>query len=145
MIGSVVWVMGVESGNHEQRSLEAEATIGLGLADGRRVRTGMLLQVTGCDGGGALVRPTIEVRAEPGPSRVVGEIAGTRDGDPCGGGVVRVLDLDRDAERVMLDVQEIPGGAAGWMSEDGIGRILDTEACMAILAGDAAACAGSAP
>lgn len=145
MIGSVLWVMDVESDNHRQRIIEAEATIGMVLEDGRRVRTGMLLQVTGCDGDGALVRPWVEVLAEPGPSRVVGEIAGTREGDPCGGSVVRVLDLDRDVERVVLDVQEIPDGAAGWISEHEIGRILDTEACMALLAADAAACAGSSP
>lgn len=145
MIGSVLWVMDVESDNHRQRVAEAKATIGMVLKDGRRVRTGMLLQVTGCDGDGALVRPRIDVLAEPGPSRVVGEIAGTREGDPCGGSVVRVLYLDRDPERVLLDVQELPEGAAGWISENEIGRILDTEACLALLAGDAAACAGSAP
>ena len=145
MIGSVLWVMDVESDNRQQRVTEAEATIGMVLEDGQRVRTGMLLQVTGCDADGALVRSRIEVLAEPRPSRVVGEIAGTREGDPCGGGVVRVLQLDRDVDRVMLDVQELPEGASGWISENEIGRILDTEACLALLAADAAACAGSAP
>lgn len=145
MIGSVVWVMDAESDNHRQRVVEAEATIGKVLEDGRRVRTGMLLQVTGCDGDGALVRPRVEVMAEPGPSRVVGEIAGTREGSPCEGSVVRVLDIDRAVEGVMLDVQELPEGATGWISEHEIGRILDTEACRAVLAANAAVCAGDAP
>jgi hypothetical protein len=145
MIGSVLWVMDVESDNHQRRTTEAEATIGMVLQDGRRVRTGTLLQVTGCDGDGALVRPSIEVLAEPVPSRVVGEIAGTREGDPCGGSVVRVLYLHRDVERVMLGVQDLPEGATGWISEHEIGRILDAEACVALLRADAAACAGSAP
>jgi hypothetical protein len=88
------------------------------------------------------VRERIEMLARPGASRSVGEIAGTGEGGPCSGGVVRVQDVDREDGRVMFEAQALPDGPTGWLSETAVGPVLDLATCRAILGPDAAACDG---